>query len=204
MPIPFRLTPAAIFAAGTFASALCQASDTSPTVIQHDAHLHGQVEVNIVREAQQLFIEIHAPGSDVVGFESLPETDEQRQTLASALKKLKQAEQLFTLPSAASCKLLSATVTHDFEEDHHEQHDETDEHNEADEHDEHEEHEGESEHGGFKAQYEYNCEFIAELKSISTQWFKHFPNSELIKLQLLTETGQSAQTLTSNNVHINF
>lgn len=204
MPISLRLNRAAIFAVGTFVSALCQAnSNSAQTVLQHDAHQHGQIEINIVREAAQLFIEVNAPGSDVVGFENTADTDEQRQLLKQALQTLAQPDKLFSLTTAASCKLLTASVTHNFATDSHEA-EEAGAHEESDAHEEHEEHQDESGHGSFIAQYQFNCVHPAKLTRMSTTWFEHFPNSELIKLQLLSESGQSAQTLTHNNLQINF
>lgn len=34
---------------------------------QHDAHEHGHVELNIAQDGDELLMEIHAPGADVLG-----------------------------------------------------------------------------------------------------------------------------------------
>ena len=48
---------------------------------QHEAHVHGHVELNIAQDGKELLMEITAPGADVVGFEHAPKTAEQELSL---------------------------------------------------------------------------------------------------------------------------
>jgi hypothetical protein len=43
------------------------------------AHTHGHGKVNIAIEGKQLFIELEAPGADIVGFEHKAKTASERQ-----------------------------------------------------------------------------------------------------------------------------
>ncbi|WP_213865253.1 zinc uptake protein ZrgA [Vibrio crassostreae] len=90
----------------------------------HDAHVHGQVEVNIAQDGQELLVEVTAPGADVVGFEHAPETAEQKKVFEQAIAQLNKPDELFSFNNA-SCTLKFKSVTNTLEGDHdeHEGHD---------------------------------------------------------------------------------
>jgi len=219
---------------------------------QHDAHVHGVVELNIAQDGKQLLVEMTAPGADVVGFEHAPKNDQQRQTLSQAEKLLMQPKQILLLSSKAECRVTHANVSHTLEahehhhDDDHEQHDHGAEHKHDDHHEgEHEHHdhdaehkhddhhEGEHEHhdhdaehkhhdhhedehdhddhkdcnhshdhGEFKVEYQFQCDNMEQLSQIDTQWFKHFPNTEKISVNLITEKHQLAAELSPNSHNI--
>ncbi|GAL14222.1 cobalt-zinc-cadmium resistance protein CzcD [Vibrio astriarenae] len=105
---------------------------------QHGAHVHGEVEFNVAQDANELLIEIVAPGADVVGFERAPETEAEKQALQQAIATLEQPEQLFSFPANANCALEYKSVSHTLGGDEHDGHDH-DEHKHHD-HDEHKHH----------------------------------------------------------------
>lgn len=109
----------------------------------HGAHVHGQVEVNIAQDGQELLVEVTAPGADVVGFEHAPETAEQKKVFEQAIAQLNKPDELFSFNNA-NCTLKFKSVSNTLEGDHdeHEGHD----HAEHDHHD-HEGHEGHEGHG---------------------------------------------------------
>ncbi|WP_159739538.1 zinc uptake protein ZrgA [Vibrio atypicus] len=235
---------------------------------QHDAHVHGEVELNIAQDGQELLIEITAPGADVVGFEHAPENDQQKQTLAQAVKTLNSANLVFSLTQAADCQLSHYSVSHTLEDkhgehnhdehhdhkghgehdhdehhdhkghddhDHDEHHDHKghDDHNHDEhhdhkghddhdhdehhdhkghddhdhdehhdhkghddhDHDEHHDHKAHSGHGEFTVEYHYQCGDITKLNAIETSWFKLFPATEALKVNLLTDEKQEALRL---------
>ena len=110
----------------------------------HDAHVHGQVEVNIAQDGQELLVEVTAPGADVVGFEHAPESAEQKKVFEQAIAQLNKPDELFSFNNA-SCTLKFKSVTNTLEGDHdeHEGHDHAehghDDHAEHD-HDDHKDH----------------------------------------------------------------
>ena len=217
---------------------------------QHDAHVHGQVELNIAQDGQALLMEITAPGADVLGFEHSVRTDKQRHQLAAAVTKLKQAT-IFSLNQAAACTLEYQDVSHSFADEHehhnnhghehHNDHDHEQHNNHAHErhnnhqHERHNEHEHEHghhnnhdherhnnhdheqhnnhahdrhndhqhrDHGEFSVQYQFTCADISQLSHIETQWFSHFPATKVLKVNLLTDSKQTALELTKGESKI--
>ncbi|WCE29431.1 zinc uptake protein ZrgA [Vibrio sp. SCSIO 43137] len=187
---------------------------------QHDAHVHGHVEFNIAQDGNELLVEIAAPGADIVGFEHAPENEAQHELIEKAEKSLMQADKVLLLSSAAGCSTEHVSVKNTLEEDEHhdehdhEKHDDHDKHDEHnhDKHDDHKdhdheshEHEGEGEgHGEFTIEYHFECSDIAKLNRIKTNWFKLFPNSEEVEVNLLTDTAQNAFELNKNKTVIKF
>ncbi|CAK1795939.1 conserved hypothetical protein [Vibrio crassostreae] len=115
----------------------------------HGAHVHGQVEVNIAQDGQELLVEITAPGADVVGFEHAPETAEQKKMFEQAIAQLNKPDELFSFNNA-SCTLKFKSVTNTLEGDHdeHEGHDHA-EHG----HDDHKDH---AEHDHDHAEHDHD------------------------------------------------
>ncbi|WP_133154059.1 ZrgA family zinc uptake protein, partial [Vibrio kanaloae] len=90
----------------------------------HEAHVHGQVEVNIAQDGQELLVEVTAPGADVVGFEHAPETTEQKKVFEQAIAQLNKPDELFSFNNAScTLKFKSVTNTLEGEHDEHEGHD---------------------------------------------------------------------------------
>lgn len=134
---------------------------------QHGAHVHGEVEMNIAQDGNELLIEITAPGADVVGFEHAPKTDEQKHKMQDAIATLEQASNVFSFASAAGCKVTHQSVTHtlgegdhDHDHDHHDDHDDHDDHghdkhkhedkHDHDKHHDHDDHKGHEHHDEHK------------------------------------------------------
>ncbi|MCX8800015.1 zinc uptake protein ZrgA [Vibrio parahaemolyticus] len=181
---------------------------------QHSAHVHGHVEFNIAQDGSDLLLEITAPGADVVGFEHTPENAEQEKTLQHAVATLEDSNALFAINPQAQCEIEEVHVEHTLGEQHeeHEHHDheghDHDEHahHDHDKHD-HDGHEGHdhsehSDHGEFTVQYRFHCAQVGELSHIQTDWFNQFPSTELVNVNLFTDTTQSATSLTKSNTQI--
>jgi hypothetical protein len=190
---------------------------------QHDAHVHGVVEFNIAQDGNEMLMEITAPGFDIVGFEHAPMNEQQHQAIESAEAVLQNAASVFTLTSAANCAVEYVSVTNTLEEDehaghdheeheHHDDHDhEEHEHHDDHDHEEHEHHddhaghdhgESESSHGAFTVEYHFDCQNLSALSDIETTWFKHFPDTEKVSVNLLTDTQQKALELNSKSTLI--
>ena len=181
---------------------------------QHDAHAHGVGNLNVVIEGNTLAIELISPSANIVGFEYLPGTDEEKQKVEDAQAALKQVETLFGLTEAAQCKIehidIESSLLSEHKEGHkeegHDEHEEEghDEHEEEghDEHEEegHDEHESDNDtHSEFHAQYEYVCEDMEKLTEINVSLFNVFPLTQELNVQLLSTAGQSAKTLSKDN-----
>ncbi|HDM8168078.1 TPA: DUF2796 domain-containing protein [Vibrio harveyi] len=190
---------------------------------QHEAHVHGHVEFNIAQDGKDLLIEITSPGADVVGFEHAPENAEQENALNNAIAALKDTNKLFAINQQAKCVIEDVHVAHTLGEESHEGHDHHDheghdhdkhdhdkhkdhDHDDHHDHDGHEHHEGHDHehdgHGEFTVEYRYHCDSVADLNSIDTTWFKQFPATESISVNLFTDTTQSATNLSKDNAKI--
>lgn len=186
----------------SISAAVCGSAFAHEEFRQHDAHVHGQVELNIAQDAHDLLIEITAPGADVVGFEHAPKTDAETQRLNQALENLNTADALFTLSERARCHLETASVHHTLggHDDHDHDHDQHDDHDHDHDHDGHDHHD--HQHGSFTVQYQYHCDQIQELKQIDTHWFQLFPSTQKMDVNLLTETQQTATELRPGQTRI--
>ncbi len=75
---------------------------------------------------------------------------------------------------------------------------EHDKHNHDAHHDKHEN----GGHGEFTAQYRFHCDAVSALNRIDTAWFKHFPATEFVSVNLFTDTTQSSTKLNKDNAKI--
>ena len=70
---------------------------SSETLRQLDAHNHGEAQLSIVTDNQQMAITLTTPSANVIGFEHEPRTDEQRAQVGSVKKILADYNKLFRL-----------------------------------------------------------------------------------------------------------
>jgi hypothetical protein len=176
---------------------------------QHDAHVHGSVEFNIAQDANDLLVEITAPGADVVGFESAPKDDTQKAKLQKAKQLLSDANTLIKVNTQAQCELIDVMVNNTLEKKHddhsehdHDKHDHDEHDHDKHDHDEHGNHDGA--HGEFSIQYQFTCQSAGQLKNVNTSWFNYFPSTESITVNLLTDKTQKALRLSPSNTVITF
>ena len=76
-----------------------------------DAHVHGLSVINIVQEKNKVLFDIEMPGFDTVGFEYKAKSQKDKDLVKNALKMLKNPVNLFSIPSAANCKMLNNSST---------------------------------------------------------------------------------------------
>ncbi len=197
------------------------------TMRQAKAHEHGAATLNVALEQQQLLIELESPAFNIVGFEHRPNNAEQENAVHNAEAKLRDAGQMFSLPSDAGCQLAEVDVKWSLDEDHdaHDEHDEHDDHDDHDGHDEqasnedhhdehdedeaHDDHHSEGEHAEgthseFYVHYAFECASPDDLTEIEVSLFRHFPNFSEIDVQLIGPAGQTAVELTPSSTQINF
>ena len=151
------------------------------------AHVHGSAELNVAVEGNEVFIELHSPGMNLVGFEHQPSTEAERQALADALATLESGATVFRFSDAASCTLTSASVASQLE---------------SDGDDEHKEHQ--SAHSEVHGEWTYVCSAPEALSGIEVLVFERFPATEDIDVQLITATQQRSVELTADDNRIEF
>lgn len=151
---------------------------------QHAAHVHGAAELLIAVEDETVEIEFRSPALNLVGFEHRPATAAQRQAVSAAVSRLQQGDQLFRLPAAARCALLSADIASPLAEHEHEH---GAEHAPA----------ATASHSDFTAHYRYRCESPAQLRQIEVALIAQFPAIETIAAQSVSPRGQRQAELTA-------
>ena len=148
---------------------------------QLDAHEHGVGQLDIAIDGQQVAMELYAPGADIVGFEYAAESDADLAAVDSAATTLAGPLDLFVLPEAAGCSVVTAAAGLESEEDHDDHGDEHDEQghdDHDDDHDEgHDDHASETGHTEFHAEYLLTCANPSAITEINFAYFDTFPNA---------------------------
>lgn len=180
--------------------ALTSTSVSADETRQLDAHEHGTGQLDIAFDGDQIAMELHAPGADIVGFEYAAESAEDRARVDAAVATLARPLELFVLPAAAGCSVVQASAALESEEAHeeHEGHDHAhDDHDHGDKdhaHDDHghEDHADEAGHSEFHAEYLLNCADPAAASVITFAYFEAFPNAIELEVQVISAKGASA------------
>ena len=157
--------------------------------ISAEKHVHGEAELFIAFEGNQVLIEFESPADNIIGFEHAPATPLQHQQLATSLELLDEHSSIAAF-SEIACKQISAEVESPFK-DH-------DEHEKS--HDsEHKEHDHEkSEHTEFHTSYTLECNAeIQNLNAITINAFKHFKGINNITVKWVTANGQGSTKVTA-------
>jgi hypothetical protein len=155
---------------------------------QLDAHEHGVGQLNIAIDGQQLAMELHAPGADIVGFEYAAESEKDHAAVDTALATLAGPFGLFALPNAAGCTVVEASAELESDESHDEHDDEEHAH---DEHDD-EEHAAEGGHTEFHAEYLLTCKDPSAITEMTFAYFDVFPNALEVEVQIISDTGATS------------
>ncbi len=165
----------------------------------HAQHVHGEMDLGIVIEDDTLSVTLHAPLSDVVGFERAAENDEEAKTLRETEALLKDADRMFGLPDAAGCEIQDVNLEgpdYLLPDSHDDEHEEA--HAHGDDHDSHsdeyaddhsDEDSGSHSHGDLDAQYVWQCGTTAEITELETRFIAGFAGVELVKVQIITPDG---------------
>jgi len=155
---------------------------------QKDSHEHGAAKLMMVMEGEKLQVEFEVPSESLIGFEHFPESQNNRDNFNEAIKILSDHSRLFSIPINAECLLVGMNVSQSLftnEEEH--GHEES----------------GKSEiHSEFKSNYYWNCQHLDEIDSIGTQLMTFFPKIEEIRVNWISDNGQGALELESEDDQI--
>ena len=152
---------------------------------QLDAHEHGVGQLNIAFSANKIAMELHAPGSDIVGFEYGAKTDADHAAIDTAIETLSDPSKLFVFPKVASCTVIEAKAKLESEDADHGQ----DDHDDDDDHDDHDEEPG---HTEFHAEYLLECGNLSAISEITFSYFEIFPNALELEIQVVSDKGATA------------
>ena len=171
---------------------------------QLDAHEHGVGQLNIAFDGQQIAMELHVPGADIVGFEYAAENAQDRSAVDTAVATLANPLKLFALTDAAGCSVVQASAGLESETEHDEHEGEhgeehTDKELAHEEHaeeghakEEHEGHANEAGHTEFHAEYLLTCADPSAIVDINFFYFKSFLNALEVEVQIITATGATS------------
>lgn len=158
-------------------------SATAENARELESHEHGVGELNIAVDGKTVAMELHAPGSDIVGFEYQAESTADRAAVNAAVALLAKPLDLFVFPAAAECSVVRASAALHSEDGH-------DEHGEHDEDEDHAE--AESSHTEFHAEYMLTCANPGALSEIEFAYFTVFENALELEVQIVTGDGALA------------
>lgn len=151
---------------------------------QH-AHVHGQIELDVVVDGPTVVITMEAPLDNFVGFERAPRTDDEKKAVDEAVAKLRAADTLFAIDPAGNCKLgpvelrapvlgLGATPAGA----------------------------PSAGHADLDATFAFNCASAAATKFIDVGLFTAFKGPRQIDVQIAAPQGQFKRTLKRPNARI--
>ena len=152
---------------------------------QLDAHEHGVGQLNIAFSANKIAMELHAPGSDIVGFEYGAKTDADHAAIDTAIETLSDPSKLFVFPKVASCTVIEAKAKLESEDADHGH----DDHDDDEDHDDHDEEPG---HTEFHAEYLLECGNLSAISEITFSYFEIFPNALELEIQVVSDKGATA------------
>jgi hypothetical protein len=127
--------------------------------VQHGAHEHGAAKLSLAVGDDGVDIMLASPAANLVGFEYIASSDEDKQKLRDVKAKLEAGADLFSINDSAQCELKETTLAsaqldalHDHaDEEKHADHDEHehedhDEYGHKEKHDDHDEYEHKEKH----------------------------------------------------------
>lgn len=159
----------------------------------HGAHEHGVAELDVVVAGAVVAMALRSPAANIVGFEHEPGNDAQHKAVDAARALLERGQWL-VLNGEAGCTLTDSEVhTKGLGEDH--GHDD-DKNDDDDHHDEG--------HADFTAEYSFQCDSPAALRSLTVNLFDDFPGTEHIEAQVIGPKGQAGAELTSERRELTF
>ena len=138
------------------------------------AHVHGEAQLEILQEGEQLTLNLHSPLDGLVGFERAPRTAAEKETARKAKEKLTQGEAVFAFSAAAQCRLQDVSINAPVLDGQAAQ----------------------KGHADLSASYRFQCAQASALREINTRLFKEFPRLHKIKAAYVGPNGQHGATLT--------
>lgn len=156
-----------------------------------DKHEHGVATLNVAVEGNKLEIELESPAMNIVGFEHAAHSATDKATAVNARAALEKPLTLFALPAAAECVITETEVESPLfgNDDADEMHTDA----KADV------------HSDIDADYEMACSKPEALDSLSlAPFFKQFPGTTRIEVQLIGPNGQKGAELTPASPAISF
>ena len=88
---------------------LCGVATASPAGASKP-HQHGVAQLDVAVDAMRVTLELDTPLDNLLGYERAPRNDAERAAADKMLARLRAADQLFRIDSAAGCTLAKVTL----------------------------------------------------------------------------------------------
>ncbi|NNC99611.1 MAG: DUF2796 domain-containing protein [Gammaproteobacteria bacterium] len=150
---------------------------------QLDAHSHGEAQISIAIDGDQIFLTLVSPAANLVGFEHSPKNAEQREHADTTQHTLSDYTNLYELPADTNCEVAEKSVQWTFDRD-----------SNNEKHTEHAD--TPSGHSEFEAEFLLTCENSAGINTIGVRLFEQFPAIERIRVEVLFDSSQIVEVLT--------
>lgn len=160
------------------------------------AHVHGVVTMQVVLEGENLILELLAPAVNLLGFEHVASTEEERQALSRLKTILADADSLFQF-EASRCDLLMQDIIFSGGVADHAAHDNVVPHD-------HSPQQERLEHGDIKARYHYHCASPQRLATLSVKIFVPFPGIQTLSVEWIVAGRQGAASLSHDTQTVFF
>lgn len=145
------------------------------------AHEHGRVQLNIAISDDTLEIGLDTAAINLVGFEHIPITESDKTLASQAQLQLNNPLTLFAIPAVAKCSLIDKEIISPIFMSQTTSNDTTEE----------------LTHLDIEANYSITCTNITELNQLDLSYFfKHFPNTHILTIQYIGDSGQKGIDLT--------
>jgi hypothetical protein len=144
------------------------------------AHRHGVGSLDLSMDGGSMSVQLLLPLENVVGFERPPRTAEERQKIEAARSRLRDPDQLFSVPPQANCRLRSAQVNLEAITAADKSSAARSEH-----------------HADARADYVFDCEHPALVRKLEIRLFRGFPSVQSLLVQVATSQGQRGERLSS-------
>ena len=157
-----------------------------------ESHVHGHVDLNIVKENELLEITLISPAVNIVGFEHLVSNAEERSAVDKANLQLGQHEKMFSFQDD-SCRHLKTSMV---------QSGPAEKNRDEPSHDGHQHVRDKNAHSEFEALYRYRC--VKEVASLSVNLKDYFSRVSQINARWIKDGAQGGTTLNTAKGQIIF
>ena len=157
-----------------------------------ESHVHGDVDLNIVKENYLLELALKSPSVNIVGFEHPVSNADERSALEKASSQLAQHEKMFSFKNK-SCTHLETSMV---------QSGPADINRDEPSHDDHQHVHDKNTHSDFEVLYRYRC--AKEVNSLSVNLKDYFPGVSQINVRWIKDGVQGGIILNAAKREIIF
>ncbi len=166
--------------------------------VEYTAHVHGQAELTIAFEKEQVHVDFVAPAQTLLGFEHKASSSSEITEVANTKKYFAQFNNIIQFNSGR-CQINKVDIAigltnSETDKAHDHAHTDTNEH----------EHSKTSSHSEVKAKYELSCQNAKDITSASIKLFKQYPALEKVDVIWLGYVQQGLAEVFPENTSISF